>query len=43
LSITFSATADDTNDSLKIQVTGQNNKNVTYVVAVKLNQIRIPV
>jgi hypothetical protein len=43
LAITFSATADDTNDSLKIQVTGQNNKNVTYVVAVKLNQIRIPV
>jgi len=43
LSCTFSVTADDTNDSLKIQVTGQNNKNVTYVVAVKLNQIRIPV
>ena len=43
LAITFSVTADDTNNSLKIQVTGQNNKNVTHVVAVKTNQIRIPV
>lgn len=41
LAITFSATADDTNDSLKIQVTGQNNKNVTHVVVVKTNQIVI--
>ena len=43
LAITFSVTADNTNNSLKIQVTGQNNKNVTHVVVVKTNQIRIAV